>query len=142
MSSEQKGVWIELVVAVATYVAYAIVVLGEVGRSSWAGAPYAPLMLWAIGASVVATVIVRTIVATVSPKDAGKRDVRDRQIYRFGEYTARWAVIAGALVALLLAILRVDYFWIANEVYLAFFVSAIIAAVVKLVGYRRGVPAW
>ena len=142
MSSEQKGVWIELAVAIATYVAYAIVVLGEVGRSSWATANYVPFMLGAIGASVVATVIVRTIVAAAGPKDAGKRDVRDRQIYRLGEYASRWGVIAGALVALLLAILRVDSFWIANEIYLAFFVSAVISAVVKLIGYRRGIPAW
>jgi hypothetical protein len=142
MSSEQKGVWIELAVAITTYVAYAIAVLGEVARSSWATANYVPFMLGAIGASVVATVIVRTIVAAAGPKDAGKRDVRDRQIHRFGEYASRWGVIAGAVIALLLAILRVDFFWIANEIYLAFFVSAVISAAVKLDGYSRGIPAW
>ena len=142
MSSEQKGVWVELAVAIATYVVYAIVVLSEVGRSSWATVPYAPLMLWAIGASIVATIVVRIVVTIVSPKDAGKKDVRDRQIYRYGEYSARWAIIASALVALVLAVLKVDYFWIANEIYIGFFVSAMLAATVKLVGYNRGVPAW
>ena len=142
MSSGQKGVWIELAVAIVTYVVYAIVVLGEVGRSSWATVPYAPLMLWAIGASVVATVIVRTVVAAIAPKDADKRDVRDKQIYRFGEYTGHWVLVAGAIAALLLAIIKVDYFWIANEIYLAFFVSSVLAAVAKLSAYGRGLPAW
>jgi hypothetical protein len=142
MSSEQKGVWIELVVAIATYAVYVIVVLGEVGRSSWSSANYGPLMLWVIGASVVATVIVRTVVSTVSPKDAGKRDIRDRQIYRIGEYMGRWAVIAGALVALILALLRVEYFWIANAIYLGFFLSAVLSGAVKISSYRSGVPAW
>lgn len=142
MSSEQKGVWIELVVAAATYVVYAIFVLDEVSQSSWTTAPYAPLMLSAIGASIVATIVIRIIVSIVSPKDAGKRDIRDRQIYRFGEYTGRWAVIAGAVIGLLLAVLHIDQFWIANEIYLACFLSAILAASTKLVGYRRGVPAW
>ncbi|HEY2642381.1 MAG TPA: hypothetical protein VGI56_01390, partial [Galbitalea sp.] len=90
MSSEEKGVWIELVVAIATYIAYAILVIGEVSRSSVASAHYVPLMLSAIGASIIATVIVRTVVSTVSPRDAGKRDIRDRQIFRIGEYVGRW----------------------------------------------------
>jgi hypothetical protein len=142
MSSEQKGVWIELVVAIATYAVYVIVALEEVGRSSWSAVNYGPLMLWVIGASVAATVVVRTVVTTVSPKDAGKRDIRDRQIYRIGEYAGRWAVIAGALTALILALLRVDYFWIANAIYLGFFLSAVISGAVKVSSYRRGVPAW
>ena len=142
MSSEQKGVWIEFAVAAATYIVYAILVLGEVGQTSWPTAPYAPLMLSAIGASIVATIVIRIIVSIASPKDAGKRDIRDRQIHRFGEYIGRWAIIAGAVIGLLLAILRVDQFWIANEIYLAFFVSAVLAAATKLIGYRRGVPAW
>ena len=142
MSSEQKGVWIELAVTVSVYVFYAFAVLGEVRRSSWAQADYVPLMLWTIAASIAATVIVRTVVAAISPKDAGKRDIRDRQIYRFGEYAGRWAVIAGALGGLVLATLRVEPFWIANEIYLAFFISAVVAGIAKLIGYRRGVPAW
>jgi hypothetical protein len=142
MSSEEKGVWIELVVAIATYIVYAILVIGEVSRSSVASAHYVPLMLSAIGASIIATVIVRTVVSTVSPRDAGKRDIRDRQIFRIGEYVGRWAVIGGALVALILTMFKVEYFWIANVIYLAFFLAAVLAGSVKLSSYRRGVPAW
>ncbi len=142
MSSQEKGVWIELTVAVAIYATYAVIVLGQVTHSSWATVAYVPLMLGAVAASVVATVVIRTVVAAISPKDAGKRDIRDRQIYRFGEYAGRWAVIAGALGGLVLATLRIEPFWIANEIYVAFFISAVVAGIAKLIGYRRGVPAW
>jgi hypothetical protein len=37
---------------------------------------------------------------------------------------------------------ELPYFWIANAVYLAFFLSAALASVAKIVAYRRGLPAW
>ena len=39
---------------------------------------------------------------------------------------------------LLLTMAEVDYFWIANSLYLAFIIAAVVGAVVKLVAYRRG----
>ena len=39
-----------------------------------------------------------------------------------------------------LAMLEVAYFWIANAVYLAFFLSAVLGSVARIVAYRRGLP--
>jgi hypothetical protein len=43
---------------------------------------------------------------------------------------------AGA--ALVMAMIRWDYFWIANVIYLGFVLWAIAGSVVRLVAYRRG----
>ena len=42
------------------------------------------------------------------------------------------------LAALVLAMLQVHWFWIANAVYLCFVLSAILTSLVKLSAYHRG----
>ena len=74
----------------------------------------------------------------MSYEEKGCSDVRDKEIYRFGEYASRWFVIAGAGAALVMAMAKVDYFWIANVIYLGFTLWAVAGSAVKLVAYRRG----
>ena len=76
-----------------------------------------------------------------SPREAGKKDQRDREIYRFGEYIGQSFVVIGGVAALLMAMAEWDHFWIANVIYLAFVLSAILGSVAKIVAYRPGVPA-
>jgi hypothetical protein len=78
-------------------------------------------------------------VESARPSDSRRADVRDREIYRFGEYASRWFVAAGAGAALIMAMARWDYFWIANVLYLGFVLWAVAGSVVRLVAYRRGV---
>ncbi len=49
-----------------------------------------------------------------------------------------WLLVAGAAAALLMAMARWDYFWIANVIYLGFVLRAVGGSVLKLVAYRRG----
>ena len=37
-----------------------------------------------------------------------------------------------------MALAKVDYFWIANVIYLGFVLWAVVGSAVKLVAYRRG----
>jgi hypothetical protein len=62
-------------------------------------------------------------------RDADRTDRRDKEIHRFGEYVGQWFVVIGAVGALLLAVAEVDHFWIANELYLAFVLSALLSSV-------------
>jgi hypothetical protein len=103
---------------------------------------YAGTMLWTIGAAAAAAIVGRIVVAVAWPRDADKKDERDREVYRFGEYIGQWSVVAGAAAALVLAMTEVDYFWIANAIYLAFVLSALLSSAAKLVAYRRGFPSW
>ena len=80
----------------------------------------------------------RTLVETARPSDSHRRDVRDQEIYRYGEYVSRWFVVGGAAAAFFMALAKLDYFWIANAIYLGFVLWAIAGSVVKLVAYRRG----
>jgi hypothetical protein len=138
MSSEEKRAWIMAGVTVVAYAAYLAIVLGRAGSTPLTDVPYVTAMLWTIGAAIVANIALVAIVAIASPKDCDKKDERDREIYRFGEYIGQSLVVAGAVAALVMSIARVDYFWIANVIYLAFVVSAVLGSVTKIVAYRRG----
>jgi hypothetical protein len=44
----------------------------------------------------------------------------------------------GVVLALVLAMLRQDQFWIANALYLFFLIGSVASSVAKIVLYRRG----
>ena len=78
------------------------------------------------------------LVEMARPSDSRRADVRDKEIYRSGEYASRWFLVAGAAAAMLMAMAKWDYFWIANVIYLGFVLWAAGGSVLKLVAYRRG----
>lgn len=138
MSYEEKGTWAYLVAVAGAYAVYLAIILGRLQDTPVAQVPYAWVLLWTTVASVVASTAGRTLVETVRPSDSRRRDVRDKEIYRFGEYASRWFVVGGAAAGFFMALARVDYFWIANVIYLGFVLWAIAGSVVKLAAYRRG----
>ena len=138
MSYEEKGAWVYLVAVAGAYAVYLAIILERLQSTSVAEVPYAWVLLWTTVASVVASTVGRTLVETVSPSDSHRRDVRDKEIYRFGEYASRWFIVAGAAAGFFMALAKWDYFWIANVIYLGFVLWAIGGSVVKLVAYRRG----
>jgi len=142
MAFEEKSAWLMGVLAVATYSVYLAIVLIQAQTVPLWEVDYAAPLLWAIGASIVASIVLHIVLRAVSPKTAGQKDTRDREIYRFGEYVGNGALIAGALAAMIMAMLQLDYFWIANMIYLAFTVSAILGTIAKVVAYRGGMPSW
>src|SRR5262252_4692039 len=138
MSYEEKGTWVYLVTSAGAYAVYLVIILGRVQGTPVAEVSYAPVLLWTTLASVVASVAGRTLAETASPSDSRRSDVRDKEIYRFGEYASRWFIVAGAAAGFFMALAKVDYFWIANVIYLGFVLWAVVGSVVKLVAYRRG----
>jgi len=138
VSYEEKGTWVYLVTSAGAYVAYLAIMLGRVASTPVAQVPYIAVLLWTGGASIVANMAGRMLVETARPGDSRQADVRDKEIYRFGEYASRWFLVAGAAAALVMAMAKVDYFWIANVIYLGFVLWAVAGSVLKLVAYRRG----
>jgi hypothetical protein len=138
MSYEEKGTWVYLVTSAGAYAVYLAVVLGRLGGTPVSQVHYVAALLWTGAASTAASVVLRTAVETASPSESRRADVRDREIFRFGEYASRWFIIGGAAAGLFMAMARWDQFWIANVIYLGFVLWAVGGSVVKLVAYRRG----
>jgi cell division protein FtsW (lipid II flippase) len=95
-----------------------------------------------IGAAIAASIVLLIVVAMASPKDADKKDQRDREINRFGEHIGQSFVVIGGVAALVMSMAELDHFWIANAIYLAFALSGILGSVAKIVAYRRGFQQW
>jgi len=138
VSFEEKRTWVYLVTSAGAYVIYLAIMLGRVLSTPVAHVPYVAVLLWTTGASIVASIVGRVLVETASPSDSRRGDVRDRDVSRFGEYASRWFLVAGAAAALVMTMAKVDYFWIANVIYLGFVLWAVGGSVLKLVAYRRG----
>lgn len=138
MSYEEKGTWIYLVVSLGTYVAYVAVILGRAQDMPFIEVPYIAAMLWAIGSAIVLAIVGTIVIAITKPSEADKKDERDRDINRFGEYVGGIVLGVAMVVPLVLSMAERDHFWIANAIYAGFVVSALVGASVKLVAYRRG----
>jgi hypothetical protein len=146
MSYEEKGQWVYLVAIVLTFGAYVAVVLGQANGGPLTDVDYIPVMLAAIGMGIALAIVGRIAVEIAGGiaaemaghDDSHDADVRDRDIGRFGEYFGGTVLGVGMVVPFVLTLAEFDYFWIANAMYLVFFLSAAVGAAVKLVAYRRG----
>lgn len=142
MSFEEKNTWVYALVSVAAFAAYLVTILGRAQGIPVSEVPYVGAMLWTIGGAIAAAILGRIVVAIAWPRDADKSDQRDKEINRFGDYVGQSFVGVGAVAALVLAMAEADYFWIANAVYLAFVLSALLGSAAKIVAYRRGFQPW
>lgn len=140
MTYEEKGTWVYLVVSLGVYVAYVIYVLGQgvaLIESNWVW----PLVI-SIGAAIVAAIVLRILVEIFTPSESYKSDVRDKSISRQGDAAGNALVMVGALGGLVLALLAIHPFWIANAIYLGFVLSALVSSVVRIGLYRGAVRPW
>lgn len=135
---EERSAWIMLALAIVGYPVYLILLFAGAGERPIHEAEFAWPMLWTIGGSIVVSIILHAVFRVFTDSDRNKRDERDRQIGRFADNTGNALVIAGALGGLVLAMLRAEPIWIANAIFLGFFLSAVLGSIAKLVAYRRG----
>ncbi len=135
---EEKNQWVYLVAIVLTVGAYLVVVSGLATNTPVTEIDYVPTLLLAIGVGIGLAIAARIVVEIVSQSESDKADVRDRDIGRLGEYVTGILLGIGMIVPFVLALAEADHFWIANTIYLAFALSALVGTAVKLVAYRRG----
>jgi hypothetical protein len=138
MSFEEKNAWAYLAIAVAGYAAYLAIMLGRLQGAKITAVPYADAMLWAIGGAIVASIVLTIVLSIFFPRDAGKKDQRDKDVDRQGQYVGGLVLGVAVIIPFLLTLLELDHFWIANATYAAFVLSATVGTTVKLVAYRRG----
>jgi len=138
MSFEEKGTWIYLVVALVVPAVYFANVLGQVGETPVTEIAYVRPMITAIIVAIVVSIVAHIVVAIASPKDADKKDERDKSINRLGEYVGGIVLAVGAAGVLVLTMAEFEHFWIANALYATFILQGLTSTSVKIVAYRRG----
>lgn len=138
MAFEEKSAWIYAAIAIAFPVIYFAMVLGQLPRVAAGDIEFkVPLVAVVVGA-IALTIAAHIVLAVAAPEDAGKRDQRDRDIYRYGEYVGGLVTSVAMVVPLILTLAEVEHFWIANTIYLAFVLGAASGSIAKIVAYRRG----
>jgi hypothetical protein len=142
MSFDEKRAWSYLLGVAVAYAGYLAVLLARMRGVAVDAVAYRALMLGSIGVSVGVSVLGSIAAAVSAPSEADTRDERDASIYRYGDMVGFVTLSIAALGALALAMVRADPFWIANALYLAFVVAALVSTGVKLFAYRRGLPPW
>lgn len=142
MSFEEKWTWIFGTLTVAVYGVYAAIVLSRADGSPLADVAYESTLLWSVGAAIALGIVLRIVLSIASPEGANGPDVRDKEIERIGEHIGRWFVFIGAVAAIGMALAELEHFWIANTIYLAFVLSAVLSSVAKVVANRRGFQSW
>jgi len=138
VTAEQVRAWIAGVVAVLSYGVYVVVVIGRAGDGPIAATPYAMPLVWTVGIAIVATIVGNIVAGLLIPAEDAVADVRDQEISRLGERVGGAFVVIGGVAALLLALAEAPHFWIANAVYLAFVLSAVLGAIARLAVYHWG----
>jgi len=142
VAHQEKRAWIMLVVSAVAYAVYAAVILSRAGGHPLVRVPYAAALLWTAGAAIGASIAAETVLGTVNRGESRLKDERDRRIGSLGDQVGSSFVVIGAVAAMLMALAGWDRFWIANVIYLCFFLSAVLGSVTRVIAYRKGLPQW
>jgi drug/metabolite transporter (DMT)-like permease len=142
MTYEERTTWAQLLVAIVGTLAYVVIVLGKADGGPLVDVAYQSTMLWVIGLSIVASILLSITFSIVSGERSFRSDQRDKEISAFGTRMGQAWIVIGALAAMLMAMAEWDWFWIANSIYFGFIIGALFEGVAKVVAYRRGIPQW
>ena len=142
MAFLEKSNWVVLIVAVPTLLVYVAVIVPQVLGKPVAEVSWVQPMIFTIVGFVVANVLGNVVAAASNPGEADKNDERDREIDHYGERIGNWLIIAGSIVALVLAMLMADQFWIANAIFLGGLAASLLSAVTKIRAYHGPFQQW
>ncbi|WP_334152264.1 hypothetical protein [Microbacterium sp.] len=142
MVYEERNAWTGLIVGIIGLPIYIMVVLQRAGGGPLTAVDWFPLMLWMIGLSIVATIVLSILWGLIAhardPEGTGRSDIRDRDISRMGGRVEQAFVVIAGLGVIVLCAIGADVFWIAHTMFLGFAVSAIIGGIARVIAYRRG----
>lgn len=142
MAFLEKSNWVVLVVGVPTLLVYLVVIIPQVLADPITDVAWVEPMIATIVIFVVANIAGNVVAAASNPRDADKNDERDREIDHFGERIGTWLIVAGAIAGLVLAMARVDHFWIANAIFLGGLIGALVSSVTKIAAYHGPFQRW
>lgn len=142
MVYEERNTWAGLIVSVVGLGIYVVLILQQAATRPVAEIDWVPAMLWVIGASIAATIVLSIawgmIAGARDPQGVGRSDERDRDIARMGDRVGQAFLMLGGLGAIVLCAVAAPPFWIANTVFAGFALSSIVGGVARVIAYRRG----
>jgi hypothetical protein len=139
MTFEERSAWAYALIAITGPIVYFSALFARAAGTVISETPYVDLLLfWAIGFPIVASIVCAILISMIWHHGRNKKDQRDKDIDRHGEYVAGGTLAVSMLVPFGLTLANIDQFWIANAMYLAFVLSALVGAIVKIIAYRRG----
>jgi MFS family permease len=144
MGYVERNTWSQLIGSVAALIAYLVVVLPQLATTDPSQIDWVWPMIWTIVAGIVVSIVLSIlwgIFAGMVNRDVEYRaDRRDREIEWLGDRVGQGLLVLGSLVALILAMVEADWFWIGNAIFLGFFASAFLGGLTRIIVYRRGMP--
>lgn len=142
MVYEERNVWAGLIVSPIVLVAYVVLVLQQAAGGPLTAVDWFPLMLWSIGGGIVGTILLSVawgiLAGMRDPDGVDRSDIRDRDIGRMGARVEQAFVAIAGLGVIVLCGIGADVFWIANTMFLGFFVAAVVGGIARVIAYRRG----
>jgi MFS family permease len=142
MVYEERNTWVGLIVSVIAMAVYVIVILQQAGGGPLTDVVWWPIMLWTIGLSIVASIVVSILWGILAgmrdPDGVGKSDMRDRDIARMGSRVGQAFMVIAGLGVIVLCAFEADWFWIANTMFFGFFLTAFLGGIASVIAYRRG----
>lgn len=139
MSFAEKSAWLYLVQTFVVAAIYGSMVLPQVlDDTPVVEIDYVAPMIGAIVVSIILSIVGAIVIAVSNPEEADKTDERDKAIDRFGDRVGGNVLSVLVVGALILVWTEADYFWIANALFGAFLIQAVVTSILKIYRYRRG----
>lgn len=142
MVYEERNIWSSLIVSAIGMTIYTILVLQRAGGGPVEVVDWVPLMLWTIGLSIVAAIVVSIVWGMLAgmrdPDGVGKSDQRDRDISHMSTRVGQAFLVIAGLGVIVECAFELDWFWIANTMFYGFAVSSIVGGIASVIAYRRG----
>lgn len=148
MTAEERSVWVYLIAVVATFIVYLAIMVPRLlsqplDEVSWK-APLIGVMIASVISTILGSILgaiggaIGLAIRGIDPTGQLESDARDKDIARLGALRGAGAASAGLLAALVLALFEVDHIWIANAVFVAGTVGALVETTTKIRAYRGG----
>ena len=140
MTFQEKSILINVTALVIGAIAYAALVIPLAAGVPVDEVAYQPLMIVGVVLLTVIVVAGHVVVAVARPAEASAgMDEREKLIGWRGQSAGGYVLAVGVFVAICLAMVEVPWFWIANVLAAMWVLAEVVAGLVKLALFRRGI---
>ena len=140
MSFREKSILVSITAMLVATAVYLAVLLPSLATTSVNQVLYQVPMIIAVVSLIIITVVGQVAVAVHDARAASAAaDERERLIGWRGQSMGGYVLAVGVFLALCLAMVEVEWFWIANALAGMWVLAEVFSGVAQLVMFRRGV---